>query len=110
MSATTLAGWIVGGVGLAGLIVGIATGVAVAVNAGIYDEHCDADGRCDPEGLAAASRGEPLAIVSPVALVVGAVGVGIAIPLLLTGSDGAGVALRVWTRGEAGFVGVAGAL
>jgi hypothetical protein len=81
------AGWIIGSIGATATTVGIATGIAVAVNAGIYDDHCDAQDRCDSEGLAAAERGQPLAIVSPVMLTLGVVGIGVALPLLLIDDD-----------------------
>ena len=83
VGSMAVAGWVIGGIGVAATTVGIATGIAVAVNAGIYDEHCDGQDRCDARGLAAAERGEPLAIVSPVMLTLGVVGIGVAVPLLL---------------------------
>ncbi|HHH29549.1 MAG TPA: hypothetical protein ENK57_14545 [Polyangiaceae bacterium] len=93
-----VAGWVVGGVGVAALTVGIATGIAVGVDAGTYDDHCDAQDRCDAEGLAAAERGKPLAVVSPVMLALGLVGIGVALPLLFIDDD-AGVQVAFTPQG-----------
>ncbi|MEZ4444468.1 MAG: hypothetical protein R3B72_35670 [Polyangiaceae bacterium] len=86
MEGQAIAGWVVGGVGLAALVVGTITGVLVGVHAKTYDDHCRG-GRCDPEGLEAARAGRPLAIASPVSFAVGGVALGISIPLLLTASS-----------------------
>lgn len=89
MSGQAVAGWVVGGVGVAALLAGVVTGILVAVHAGTYDDHCDDRGVCDQEGLDAADAGRPLAIVSPVSFAVSGVAMGVAIPLLLTSPDGA---------------------
>jgi hypothetical protein len=85
-------GFVVGAGGLACLAAGIVAGVVVAAEARVYKDHCDARG-CDPTGMDAASTGRVLGVVSPIALVVGAAGLGVGAYLVLTGR-GHGVALR----------------
>jgi hypothetical protein len=95
ISDQALAGWITGGIGAAALVVGIVTGVLVAVHASVYDDHCDDAGVCDDEGLEAAEKGKPLGIVSPITLSVGIAAIGVAIPLLVTSREmSAGASLR----------------
>lgn len=70
------------GVGGAGVVAGVVTGLLFANAASTYEAHCDALG-CDDEGLRAASRGKTLNIVSPVAFGVGAAGLAAGVYLLL---------------------------
>jgi len=68
--------WIVGGVGLAGLVVGAVTGALVLEDKSAADAGCfDATKTCTPAGKAAADAGRTLGPVTTVALVVGAAGV-----------------------------------
>jgi hypothetical protein len=85
-------GFLLGGVGLAGIGVGVVTGVMVGAKASTYKQHCDASG-CDQDGLDAASSGKTLQVVSPVALAVGVLAAGAGAYLIFT-DDGtrAGVA------------------
>lgn len=59
----------------AGLVTGVVTGLMFADAASTYRAHCDGTG-CDDEGLAAASRGKTLNVVSPLAFGVAALGAG----------------------------------
>ncbi|MCA9619896.1 MAG: hypothetical protein KC731_12815 [Myxococcales bacterium] len=100
-------GWVVGGVGLAGLGVMAGFGALAASQAADADSHCE--GRfCDPEGLAGHDRASTSATISTVGLVVGVVGVGVGVTLLLTAPDGEDAAqaylapslggARLWVR------------
>jgi cytochrome c-type biogenesis protein CcmH/NrfG len=71
-----LAGYVAGGIGLASLVgAGIFTAVALGQRKSI-ESHCTGT-ECDPDGLAAAERGQTLLRLADVALVTGAVGVGV---------------------------------
>jgi hypothetical protein len=63
------------GVGAAGLLVGLMSGIMVLDAKASYRSHCS-DGYCDSEGSSAASRGTALGVVSPVAFALGAAGIG----------------------------------
>jgi hypothetical protein len=89
-SSRSIAPWIVGGAGVAVLVVGAITGGLVLREKSITDEHCsDATRTCDAEGRAAASRGRTLGPISTVSLVVGGLGVGVSTVWLLTRGRGA---------------------
>jgi hypothetical protein len=66
--------WIVGGIGLAGLVVGGVTGALVLQKKSVTNADCTATS-CTAAGEAAASAGRTLGPVSTVGLVVGAAGV-----------------------------------
>ncbi len=76
-------GFVALGVGVLGLAVGAVSGLAVLNAASTYRGHCPG-GQCDSEGLSAASTGKTMSVVSPVALVLGAIGVGTGTHLLVT--------------------------
>jgi hypothetical protein len=90
-SARAIAGWSLSGVGAAAIVVGVVAGILVGVHAGTYEDHCEA-GVCDSEGLDAAAAGDTLSVVSPVSLALGAVALGIGVPLWLTSPEVAGPA------------------
>jgi hypothetical protein len=73
------------GTGIASIGVGAVTGILVLDRASTYRAHCDASG-CDPDGMAAASSGKVLGIVSPVAFGAGLALGGVGTYLLLTPS------------------------
>lgn len=77
-------GIVTAGVGLGLLTVGTITGVMTISAATKVRNHCDDAGRCDAEGLDAASTGRTVEIVSPVTLALGALGVGAGAYLYLT--------------------------
>lgn len=93
----SIAPWIVGGVGVAGLAVGGIVGALVLREKAITDEHCDdATRTCDATGVAAADRGRTLGPISTVSFIVGGLGVGVSAVWLLarpTAKSGAGAAM-----------------
>jgi hypothetical protein len=94
-------GYVVAGVGVAGLIVGAVAGVLVMKKKAIVDEHCDASKQCDDEGLEATSSGKTWGMITTVGLVTGAVGVGAGTYLVLSaGSRDDRAAARVTLAGQ----------
>jgi hypothetical protein len=84
---TRTIGWIAGGVGVAGLAVGLTTGIMALGKKSITDQQCNDRLRvCTAEGRDAASSGRTLAIVSTVGWIVGALGVGAGAYFILTSS------------------------
>jgi hypothetical protein len=84
---TRLIGWIAGGVGVAGLGVGLTTGLMALGKKSITDEQCSSRLQlCTAEGRDAAAAGRTLAVVSTVGWVVGALGVGAGVYFILTSS------------------------
>jgi len=78
------AGFVTGGVGVAALGIAAVTGALYLGAEGDVDDHCDDAGRCDAEGIDAASSGETLGAINTVALFGGLAALG------------GGVALVVW--------------
>jgi tetratricopeptide (TPR) repeat protein len=90
------AGWIAGGVGVAGLVVGSVTGVMALNRKETVDDNCTADKLCSPAGTEAAESGKTLSRWSTAGFLVGAAGAGLGAYLLLSGtSDGAGSAVSI---------------
>jgi serine/threonine-protein kinase len=87
MSTMRVAGFVIGGVGVAGLAAAAITGAVVLGKRGVLSDHCDDQKRCDDEGLDAASSAEPIAIANTVAWGVGIVGVGVGLVLVLAGGN-----------------------
>ena len=79
-------GGVVGGLGLAGLMVGAITGGLAVGKRATVDEHC-ADLICDQEGLDAAGSGKTLGDVSTATLVVGGAALVAGVVLLVVGSE-----------------------
>lgn len=75
-AAPPVLGYVLGGVGALGLVTGAVSGVLVLRKKGRVDAHCDAEKRCDDEGLSATKSGKTLGIVTTMGLVTGVVGVG----------------------------------
>jgi hypothetical protein len=65
-------GFVLGGIGVAGLATGAVTGLLALDRASTVKSHCP-DLACDPQGLSAASQGQWLAPTSTVAFVAGGV-------------------------------------
>jgi hypothetical protein len=65
-------GFVLGGIGVAGLATGAVTGLLALNRASTVKSHCP-DLACDPQGLSAASQGQWLAPTSTVAFVAGGV-------------------------------------
>lgn len=70
-SGTKTLGWVLGGVGVAGLAVGAVTGMMVLDRKSTVDENCDSAKRCNQTGADAAESGRTLGTVSGVSFVVG---------------------------------------
>jgi hypothetical protein len=87
-------GWIVGGLGIAGLGLGVTTGVMAIAKKGTVQAHCHA-GQCDPSGFDAAQAGHTLATVSNVGLAAGGVLVAAGLWLVLTNAPRAETKLIV---------------
>ena len=85
-SSPTL-GYVVGGIGVAGLVVGGVTGVMVLGKKSTVDDNCDANKICNREGADAADAGRTLGTVSTIGFVVGAVGVGLGAYLVLSSDN-----------------------
>jgi hypothetical protein len=69
-SGLRTAGFVLGGVGVAGIATGAVTGILALGRASTVKSHCPGDA-CDPQGLDAASQGKWLAPTSTVAFVAG---------------------------------------
>ena len=83
--------WIVGGIGVAGLVVGIATGVVVLQKHAVAEAGCSSVTKtCTPAAKAASDSGRPLGPVVTTGLVVG--GVGLAAAGIWLGVGGSGKA------------------
>ena len=80
-----VAGWVIGGVGLAGLGLGAATGVLTMSKKATVDVHCVPGKGCDPVGYDAARSGQTLSVESNVSFAVGAALVVAGISLVLLG-------------------------
>ena len=88
---TRMLGFIVGGVGVAGLGVGLATGIMALGKKSTADSECNNNLHvCTAAGRDAASAGRTLAIVSTTGWIVGALGVGAGAYFILTSSPKSG--------------------
>lgn len=80
--------YIVGGIGVTGVLVGSVTGILVLAKKSDVDEFCrDVSGdraECEAEGIAASNSAKKLGAVSTIAFATGAVGLAAGITLLLT--------------------------
>lgn len=68
--------YVLGGVGIAGIVAATVSGVMLIDTRKRVDEHCDDSNRCEQEGLDAADRGKILVPVNTIAWVVGVAGLG----------------------------------
>lgn len=80
------AAYVVGGVGVAGIVVGSITGALVLGKKSKVNDGCTA-GVCNQSGLDAANSAETLGTVSDIGFGVGIAGLAVSAVLLLTGSD-----------------------
>ncbi len=86
----------VGGIGIAGLGVGMVTGLMTMHAASTYKAHCNTDtGQCDQAGLDAASTGRTTSVMSPIGFGVGALGIGLAAYWLLAPAKASQAAVAV---------------
>ncbi len=79
-------GYVAGGVGVAGIVVGTITGILVLDRKATVDKKCDGYA-CDAEGKKAADSGQTLAAVSTIAFGVGIAGLATGVTLVLTAPD-----------------------
>jgi hypothetical protein len=77
-------GYVVAGVGVAGLITGAIAGVMVLGDKSTVEANCDANKHCNQEGLDAAEHGKTFGVITTVGLVTGAVGLGAGTYLILS--------------------------
>ena len=82
-------GFVLGGVGVAGLGVGAVTGILVLGKQHTVDDQCQPDKSCTSAGLDAAHSGRTLQTVSNVGWVVGAAALGAGVYFLLTSGPSA---------------------
>ncbi len=87
-SSTRTLGFVLGGVGVAGLGAGAVTGLMVLGKKSTLDASCDARKVCSQAGVDAAQSGRTLEIVSTVGWIVGAVGLGAGAYFVLTSGTG----------------------
>lgn len=80
-------GWIVGGVGLAGVGVGAATGILTMSRKATVNVHCSASKGCDQTGYDAAQSGKTLAVESNISFAAGAVLLVTGVSLVLFGGS-----------------------
>jgi hypothetical protein len=88
-SGRRTAGFVLGGVGVAGLVVGGVTGGLTFAKTSEVEEMCPVPDRCTTEGVAVADSARTLGLVSTVSFIAGAAFVGAGVVLVLTsGSSG----------------------
>ena len=83
-------GFVLGGVGIAGLAVGAVTGVMVLGKKSTVDDECNAQKRCSQTGIDAADAGSTLGTVSGIGFIAGGVLLGAGAVLVLTSGGGSG--------------------
>jgi hypothetical protein len=106
-SSTRTAGWIMGGIGVAGLVVGGVAGILTISRKGTVDDNCNAMTKlCNSDGYDAAQSGKTLGLVTTTGLVVGALGIGTGAYLLLRGGGSADARTAVVARWVPGGTGV----
>jgi hypothetical protein len=88
-SSSRTLGFVIGGVGVAGLAVSLFAGAQALSDKNTVDDNC-VDNRCNDKGLDAADSGKTWITVSNVALAVGAVGVGVGAYLILSSGSSSG--------------------
>jgi hypothetical protein len=78
-------GWVVGGVGVAGLAVGAVTGIMAMGDASTVKSNCGANGACQGQsGVDAASSGKTASTLSTIGFIGGTALAGVGAYLLLT--------------------------
>jgi hypothetical protein len=83
-SGTRTAGYVVGGVGVVGLVLGVVLRATAFGQQGTIDGHCSAARFCDDTGLDAVSKAKTLQTASTVSLAVGLAGFGTGLALILS--------------------------
>jgi len=109
MSGRRVAGFVVGGVGLAGFVAFGVTGGLMLGHQSTVDTNCDAARRtCNQAGLEAAKAGESLVIPNGVALGVGIAGAALGAILIITGGEKKPAALGMRAFPGGGMVSLEG--
>jgi hypothetical protein len=94
-------GFVVGGIGVAGLLTGGVAGALTLAAKNENEDHCDATLRvCDEQGRDAADRGKLWGTVTTVGLAVGVVGTGVGAYLLLSGGRESETAVVATSTGD----------
>lgn len=100
-------GFVIGGIGIVGISVGITTGVMALGKKSAAEDGCPAALQlCSPAGHDAATAGRTLAAVSTVGWIVGALGVGAGVYLVLTSDGDKGTVTALATEVLPGGAGV----
>ncbi len=86
-NTTRTVGWVVGGVGVAGIALGAVTGAFTLQKKSVVNRNCDADKRCNQEGLDAVDSGKTFGTISGVSFAVGAALVATGTVLVLTSDN-----------------------
>lgn len=86
-SSTRTLGWVLGGVGVAGIGVGAVAGIMVLGKKNTADEACPAKQCTDKSGLEAIDAAKTFQVVSNVGWVVGVLGLGFGTYFVLTGGE-----------------------
>ena len=80
-------GWVVGGVGVAGLALGAVTGVVAMGDASTFKGNCTSNGACQSQtGIGAANKGKTMSLLSTIGFIGGAVVTGVGVYLIVTGA------------------------
>jgi hypothetical protein len=82
--------YVLGGVGAAGMVVATITGAMLLARRSTVREHCDANDRCDDDGLRAADSAKPLVPINTASWIVGVAGLGAGAYLYLSAPPASG--------------------
>lgn len=108
-SAGRTIGFILGGVGVAGLVTSAITGGMALSDHSAAEEACPTRKGCSAEAIEIANRGRTLSVVNTVALAAGVIGAGIAVPLIiLGGKPKENSTVGVWVGPDGARIGVQG--
>jgi hypothetical protein len=106
-SSSRTAGWVMGGIGVAGLVVGGVAGILTLGHKSTVDDNCNAMSKlCSQTGYDAAQSGKTWGLITTTGLVVGALGVGTGAYLLLSSNGPAEAHAAVsagWMEGGTGI-------
>ncbi len=86
--STRTLGWVLGGVGVAGVGAGIASGLMIVDTKKTVTDNCSADKVCTQEGLDAAASGKRWLVVNTAGWIVGALGLGFGAYFVLSSPKG----------------------
>ncbi len=86
-SSKKTVGYVLGGLGIAGVGVGAVTGIMVLGKKSTVDDNCDAQKRCNATGADAADSGRTLGTISGVSFIVGSVALATGAYLVLSSNE-----------------------